>query len=482
MDINSKAYEDFLNMEQNAAPFIPGFKLKDGINVWSHLRICYFGDFYLGCESYLKNNLGFHPGIECPAFDLPPSFYKQLTTLTQPDVLIFSDLACHVEDIDGKKYDPYLDPLISEISRQGMRPLKLSLYLGGELPETFVPTIILPIVTIKNHVIYYTSLPDIPGYEAYFHMCVKQNVFPIHRVSVLQSHARVNAYAELFTKILDMIKPRIVILQEYYNYRAMGMAQACYQLKIPCVEYQHGVQDWPHLPYNFQWMPERGYEVVPEWFFMWGECAADDMRERCKNQHFHKVAVTGKPNYCAWRHGELQDDPDVLAHFLRKIEGKIPICVALPLWVDDKKFDAFRRMLAQAPLNWIWLFRKHPLYPSSESQFVSEYSYKIESDFCSKLNLHTVLKYSVHLFTGMSSCTLEAIALHNMEVTCIHEDSQLYFKKEMISGEVRYAELTDDMLKSVSIGIKHYPCQNKNAYITQDISLFGKTLRNILTY
>ena len=52
----------------------------------------------------------------------------------------------------------------------------------------------------------------------------------------------------------------------------------------------------------------------------------------------------------------------------------------------------------------------------------------------------------------------------------------------MISGEVRYAELTDDMLKSVSIGIKHYPCQNKNAYITQDISLFGKTLRNILTY
>lgn len=85
-------------------------------------------------------------------------------------------------------------------------------------------------------------------------------------------------YRCFFHYFLRWKKPRAIFLSDYYNLCHMGLIRAAKDLRIPTIEFQHGVANREHPAYNFfQSQLERG--VCPDYFFAFGPMVHDELRE-----------------------------------------------------------------------------------------------------------------------------------------------------------------------------------------------------------
>ena len=74
----------------------------------------------------------------------------------------------------------------------------------------------------------------------------------------------------------------------------MALSLACSRLKINLVDYQHGSQNDFHPMYsNWNSVPKEGYEIIPDYFWMWGNIFAKKIKIWSSIINKHNTFVGG---------------------------------------------------------------------------------------------------------------------------------------------------------------------------------------------
>lgn len=482
---NFECRDAFLRLEDKAQSIADEFTFQN-IPLWQYLRIAFNQRFYNGASSReerprfdsVHNIFAYH-------YETLPAGYRVIASLAKGSALIWARGECHNQSIGDKAYDPYLDQVYIECKKLGLNPIKLKMDDHG-LDNPLYPVVDIPIFPAAAMPLDIRPIIASDAYQAYLELSRHEYVPNVLAQEFMNLFALSESHRKIYQRILEILQPKIVFLEEYYNAFSMGLSRACRNLDIPCVEYQHGLQNWPHLAYNFPVMPQDGWETVPEWFFMWGQTPARNMQKWFKNQNFHKIDVAGKPNYIAWKTGEVKEDPNLLKEFERSLYGRIPICVTLPFFNAEDKISLLRELIINSPQNWIWLIRRHPLYKNNERSpeldAVIDLQDRIEYELSSKINLHDVLSRSRHILIAHSTAIQEAISLHHLHGTTISESGKKYFWENILDGSLTYATNIHDILKSINQGIEGYPWNPVKPYITSDLTAMSKAIQNVLNY
>lgn len=470
-------YKRFVEMEKDAGSIIANFRSRPEVNLWPVLRRAFFSDFYnWDIDRYINGNMSSHHGLVRIKRTIHKEFLDALAAAPKGLPLVLSHKSIHVRMIDGKRYDPYLDPVVQEMTSIGLKPMKLQIY-EGELGEYFIDPAEIPVEHAQSP-LPLDMVPGIAGYKDYVKLAVEHGVPPLHHVRILQEYEEVRAWAELFGRILVVLRPKFVILQEYYNPLAMGMSLACRERGVPCVEYQHGMQ-CRHIMYTFQHVPKAGFEVVPKWFFTWGDAPARELRAMFADQIFHKVAVAGKAEYLAWAKGFVREEEETETALRELVRGRKAILVPLRLNLQEHEVAALRQAIETSPPDWLWLLRGHPLFHSDELEGIKAAAH-VETQLATRLMLDTVLSLSDHVVCGCSTVCQEARFLHGLPVTLVGELPAYFFSDHIAANAMQTAASSEEILQSIQHGRRQQAdVPIPDAPISRDTTLLAPLLQQL---
>jgi len=155
-------------------------------------------------------------------------------------------------------------------------------------------------------------------------------------------------------------RPSVVIYQYFYRLTGLALGLAATRSLTPSIEYQHGIQNDFHGMYS-HWInvPSKGYEMLPEVFWLWGEEFKKKLGTLLKPHMRHKALVGGNILLNARtssRSGEKGSKPgkrDVGRSILVTLQG-------------DKFYKPFLLEAVVRLQSFVWLFRDHPRHPISE--------------------------------------------------------------------------------------------------------------------
>ena len=182
------------------------------------------------------------------------------------------------------------------------------------------------------------------------------------------------------------------------------MSLACHKLGIRVIEYQHGAQNDYHPMYT-HWdnLPRKGYELIPDVFWMWGEASKKRIVKWAEKTTRHRVIVGGNLWVTCVRDGK-SSLKSITESFK---EDKTNILISLQ---GDQFFPTFLlESIENSPKEIMWHFREHPRIPISIK--LKNKILKLpncEITFSSQAPLYELFKYiNIHI-TGYSTVAFEA--------------------------------------------------------------------------
>jgi len=249
--------------------------------------------------------------------------------------------------------------------------------------------------------------------------------------------------AKYFEKRLARIEPRIVFIPEFYNAISMALSLACYRRNIVSVEYQHGAQNDYHRMYT-HWgvVPEKGYELIPKYFWSWGSASAERIRRWASKSSYHKVIIGGNLWMLKTKTGFENNDLVNHEHQLYYPAGKKHILITLQKWPDHFNFELVS-IIKHSPPNWCWHIRQHPLhkFPAEEMKkyFEDTQLKNVEIEYSTKASLYSLLKSVVIHLTGFSTVAFEAQSF-NVPTIFFHGNALHGFSGLIDNREFYYAD------------------------------------------
>lgn len=273
-------------------------------------------------------------------------------------------------EIGGKRWNLIFDPLLN-LFPEDKRPVRVVLTEQDTSPKPAAGSEDLQIGFAAIHrllgdleTMHDLVLPPphpVRGVEGYaaFAETVPEGIREAFSEPTLVKDLRYIERAALaFRILLETWRPPVVFFtgQKRIN---MALTLAARQLGIPTVDIQHGAAAFS--PANVKWhswtrIPDEGYELLPDYFWVWGEAAAElisrHANPRCP---YHKPLVGGHP-------GLLADLPDVISPELRRRAQSAAKTVAVTLGLArmDGLPEPLVQAMAAAPKDWLWLLRVHP--------------------------------------------------------------------------------------------------------------------------
>lgn len=277
-------------------------------------------------------------------------------------------------------------------------------------------------------------------------------------------------WKEVFAEIISRMDPKLFFITCCYCEKSMAAILACSDLKIPVVEFQHGAQN-DNNPFLTNWskVPPHGYEMLPDFFWNWGEASRERIQKWAGKTTKHKAFVGGNLWLAKWlKDGFQTDDCDEY-----DIEQLFPanhkhLLISLQLWPDS--FPEFlSNVLRNSPGDWFWHIRQHPRHKISEKELKrllgngNNISYEFHS--ASDMPLYLLLKnIDLHL-TGYSTVAFEA-AQFWVPTIFYHPNARDGFTELFDDNFFYYAEDSEQLLslidKILNRGKNKF---NKNSYI-----------------
>lgn len=267
--------------------------------------------------------------------------------------------------------------------------------------------------------------------------------------------------AAMFVKKLIRIKPSVVIHECWYSAAKMALSIAAHQLRIPVVEIQHGIAAGGRQhPSYYDWskMPADGYELMPDYMWVWDKADYDAMNSWAKKSLLPFIG--GHPMNLIW-----SDEKNNLSiYYQKRYEqeygyDKPTILMTLqwgeeyPKWIIDfvNQHDEFK-----------WLIRLHPVVDEYEKMFMAQMKNTdyIRKESPSIFPLEILLKnVDVHI-TKFSSVVLDAIPFKCPSVV-FHPEAKAMYKKQIDDGIAYYVDNDIDLEKRIQLILKN---RDKSSY------------------
>ena len=266
----------------------------------------------------------------------------------------------------------------------------------------------------------------------------------------------VEKYAKFFEQVLTEIKPRSAFLVSYYNIAGMAFNLACRKMGVISVDIQHGLQGDLHWAYG-RWnnVPEAGYELLPRFFWVWGDFEAEAIRRwSSKLSPWHQPIVGGNLFLDLWRSSESE----IVKYYDNKIgtakrnkNHLIHVLYTVGYEENEKLATIFNTMRQTESLCYWWL-RVHPGKLKEREVFkklvLENRIVNKEIDLATDLPLYALLRQMDLHFTFYSSSVLEAKDLGVPSVVAGDYGKEL-FSDQISSGWAFPADTPEEIISGI---------------------------------
>jgi hypothetical protein len=276
--------------------------------------------------------------------------------------------------VDGRRFDVQLDPIIRIVDRRWTwHKIALSNHPTGRGANLFCPAHQVSSESFLEllgrldgfHALLFGASGGLQGWNALIEALargfrvVSVPVDPAAFLLDLIAIERLSLFSEL---MLDHLRPRLVIFVGQ-NVRTFALARACYRRGIACADVQHGTGALgPDKIKWFGWrqVPPGGYELLPDYFLVWGEEAVRRLT----------VSVAGDGG----RHVPLLFGNPWLGQFDASRAGrdatssrKAILVTLVSLAVADVP-EHLMQVMANSQADWRWYLRLHPMDAADEAR------------------------------------------------------------------------------------------------------------------
>ncbi|MFZ6035965.1 MAG: hypothetical protein ACOYUK_02390 [Patescibacteria group bacterium] len=359
----------------------------------------------------------------------------------QADILFYSSTVNRIK-IGNHYYERFFDPIIEELSNNNFTSFSIEEsnyreYLYPRNNKSFLIQPLLSFGSLYNFITYRRSRLTyyLPEYERMLTI-VKNDLNDasfLEIKSILKLTSLILTYKKIFLAILRRIKPKLVMMTNYYSPNRFALILACRELLIPTADIQHGTQDEMHPAYaHWDTIPPEGYELLPDYFLLWGDGSEQKTYSWIhKRKTPHKIITIGNLLLNKFKHrefSELQKDASTIESIIRSKKAIINILITaqnipLPDWLFDS--------IMGSDQSWHWWLRLHPghkyLLTSIQKQIAQrDIHERITIPEATTLPLYLLLPYmSLHV-TQTSSVIIEAHQFNINTILIDHNGAKKY--------------------------------------------------------
>ncbi|MBI4235004.1 glycosyltransferase [Candidatus Peregrinibacteria bacterium] len=391
--------------------------------------------------------------------------YKKNARLQQADAVLLGDGISRVL-LNGKWYDRFCDPLRYTLEKEGKKSLMIEPLHNYLIPRYSPSLFIQPSLDfslLKNVLFFHKNFKNIQlnGFSEFveFIKARKLNI-PIPDESRLKTIVlAIKSYSEYYTKILKTINPTQGFVVSYYGPKGLAFNLACYRLKIPSVDVQHGVAGEFNPAYG-RWskVPQNGYETLPSLFYCWTKEDAQAIeRWNTKVQKWHKPILKGNMLVDFWKNNAVNDKS--AASDLEDKKGTANILLTLSSVEDHNVvlLSKIMKVIKQSDKDLQWWIRLHPCLADRKNEiekiFHKEDIRNIEIDQATDLPLYALLGH-MNLHVTYVSATVTEARMFGLHSIVTGEDALQYFADEIKTGWAIYATTTDEIEKAINKFLK----------------------------
>lgn len=377
------------------------------------------------------------------------------------DVLILGD-GSSFQKLNDVFYDKFCDPFIEEFKKFNKQTYKL------EPTHSYIYPRVNPSVFIQSKLDFLNIfskyfkakrqyVESLEGYEAYqdFFRERISHTEP-HNLEQLRLRAdKINLLTKFFKDKFRKTGVKLGMLVCYYSDYGMAFNKAAYELQIPTVDIQHGVQGDFHAAYG-RWLrvPQLGYPLLPKYFWCWGKVEEESINNWSYKLSTHKPINGGNLFFNIWK----DDDRDYVKFYKKKVleisknNGK-NILLSLSFGLDTQEILSEVLQVIKAKQNeFNWWIRLHPSMLDQKQNIINLLNANdinnFEIDNASALPLYALLTaVDIHI-THSSTVVIEAANLKIPSVVFSDYGITLY-KQELLDGLAVKAVSADEIVHSI---------------------------------
>lgn len=274
-------------------------------------------------------------------------------------------------------------------------------------------------------------------------------------------------YIRYFRELLSVVRPRVVFLRRYFDNIGMALVAACKTLGIVTVNIQSARQGSYHGMYShWQNVPDKGYEMLPDFSWCWGKPSAVDVRQvkRGVSQHLRPV-IGGHPWLARWLargYAGLALDTD--AHtFLSGLKAYQKVILITLQRSDTKIPGVVVEAMRKAPADWYWLIRLHPEARSKTDNVISSleelHIKNADVEQATHLPLYLLMSHCHRHITQWSTTALECLRF-GVPTILVHPIGKKVYAEHATAGLFSYggnAEQIIDALYEPLAGLVEEP-------------------------
>ncbi len=352
-------------------------------------------------------------------------------------------------------YDVFSDPLRELLRRHDMNTIVWE-HGGTSVPRCSSSARISPILgTLMSSTAARGPLQQPVWFGDYQELTGCLCNEPLDWPSLEQQILHLQQRSLLFEQWLRRAGARLLVNVCWYDPIAMAATLAARRCGIPAIDYQHGLQDESHIAYvGWDRAPAGGFELVPDFFWCWGENQAERLHRANPAFERHSATLAGGFqwfNLC--RAGEMpflsKEFKEARRHFAN--DSRI-ILVTLQKNTD---FHApIIAAMAFSPPEWRWLVRFHRGSDEAEKAalrilYRKEGGGRAEFGLANECALYTLLRFADVHVTGHSTCCLEALGFGVPTVT-VSKEGRRAFRSLIEQGVVFHAENEGALLAGIN--------------------------------
>jgi hypothetical protein len=284
----------------------------------------------------------------------------------------------------------------------------------------------------------------------------------------------IHELSKIYEKVLKKSRPKLVFLICFYTLNSFAITLACHRLNIKVVEYQHGAQNDCHNMYtNWKRPPKEGYEIIPDYFWMWGDISRKRIENWASKTSKHVAFVGGNSSLL-----NAKNRRRVIKEEIIKSDKKIVLVSLqhekfLPHWFVDFCIDHKDEFS--------WVFRQHPRNKlSKETLNVLASISDIPVDVATDTNKYDLLTISDIHITGFSSMAFEAL-FFNTPTIFVNENALNGYRKLIDDRSFYYASNREEMYEKLN-AVQSCTFEDTVKYFAREEDLCFSSLGDLENY
>ena len=367
---------------------------------------------------------------------------SRLRSVPRGEALFLSRLEDNGDCIGGEYYNRHTDPML-EFCRARMSCIKIEGSEAGT-ERTLPRKVATEFLHIQSLGAAPTVLPDLEGAEP-VRAALEKIGEPLRfdDEALRSATAKVLHRRDAFRAVLDHLQPRVVFVVCYYDLRVLPLLAACRERGLPTVDIQHGKQGVYHGHYT-HWtrFPEGGYELLPDYFWVWGEASQRHIAQgQPANLIRHRPVVGGNRWLALWRKGDAFPPDAEQAAWLADVRAAKRVILVTLQPIDPPIPAAVRDAIQRSPADWLWLLRVHPHRRGDIPKLAAELAGggRVEFEHASSVPLYALLRVAQRHITCWSSVAFEADAFE-VPTMIVHPSGASLYAEDLAAGRFQYTE------------------------------------------